>query len=166
MSLQTKLFAWLGSVAMVFALFFSVFQYGRHIEGLERDNEMLVERLVYAKAFEDAQTANDKLKSDGAKQHAKDTAITERERANFAAFRLHLPKATACDGDTNTASGGMDGGAGGWIRPDPEQEAADRLSDGLKQDSYRIDTVLDSCRVVMTWARNLCKLNNTCMEAK
>lgn len=166
MSIETKLLAWLTSIAMVFALFFAVFQYGRHIEGQKRDNELLTERLQYAKAFADAQTANDKLKTDGAKQHAQDTATINRIRDDFSAFRLRLPKVAACDGDTNPASGGVDGSAATGIRPDPEQAAFDRFTDGLKQDSYKIDSVLDSCRVVMSWARNLCKLNNTCKEPR
>jgi len=166
MSIEAKLLAWLVSIAMVFAVLFSAYEYGRHAEGQKRDNEALTERLEYAKAFDKAQAANDTLKTDGAEQHAQDIADNNRIRDEFSTFRLHLPKPSACTGVPNPSSGSLDGLAGSGIRPEPEQAAFDRFTDGLKQDSYRIDSALDSCRVVVTWARSLCKLNNTCMEAK
>lgn len=166
MSLQTKLLAWLVSVAMVFAVLFGAYEYGRRVEGLKRDKELLTERLQYADAFNQAQSRNDELKTQGAKQHAKDTETINRMRDDLSAFRLRLPKPPACDGVPNSASGDVDSAAGGGLRAGAEQAAFDRFTVGLKQDSYEIDTALNACRVVMNWARSLCQLNNSCVEKK
>lgn len=158
MSIEIKIIAWMASVGVVFAVLYGAYEYGRHVEGLRRDNEALTERLAYATAFEKAQTANDKLKTDGAKQHAQDTATINRIRDDFSAFRLRLPKAAPCNGVPDPASGGVDGGAGGGIRPDPEQAAFDRFTDGLKQDAYALDSVLDSCRTVFNYLKAQAKI--------
>lgn len=164
MSFEVKLSIWLVSIGIVLGSLLGAYEYGRHVEGIKRENEALKERLVYAEAFTDAQTANDKLKTDGVKQHAQDTETINRIRDDFSDFRLRMPKAKNChsDGVSNTSSGIMDGTTGGGLRAEAEQAAADRFSDGLKQDSYRLDTIIDSCRVVMNWARGLCKFDDAC----
>ena len=160
MSTETKLIAWLLSIALVFGVMLGMYEYGRKVEKTAQENTEL--KLKVQRDAERAKliTENDQLKTKLGVQHAQDTAETDRIRDDFATFRLHVP--STCNSLPNPASGSMDGATGARTRPNTEQEAFDTFTDGLKYDDYQTDKVMDSCRVVMNWAKNLCKLNNTC----
>ena len=164
MSIQAKLIAWLLSVAVVFGLLLAAYEYGRGVEKTLQENKALKLQVQQDEEKTRMATENDQLKTQLGVQHAQDTAATDHIRDDFSNFRLHM--SSTCNSLPNPASGSANGVAGAGIRPNTEQEAFDAFTDGLKYDNYQTDKVMDSCRVVMNWARDLCKLNNTCTETK
>lgn len=167
MTVWMKLLAAIAILAAIAGSYIGVYLHGVETEHARGENELLNERLTYAKAFDAGQAENDKIKTEGAKQHAKDTEIINNYRNEYAGFRLHLPPASCQNsGISGPASGSLDGNAGSGSCSEPAQPALDRFTAGLEQDAYDTEVKLNACRVVMTWARSLCKLNNTCAESR
>ncbi|MFA6204394.1 MAG: hypothetical protein WC710_14545 [Gallionella sp.] len=159
MNAQLKLMAGLVLIAAIIGGMFSLFQYGRHVEGLERDN-------IAAKAA--IQNEAIKAKLQGEKHEAQkriDDLAADNKR-----LRVLLPGCRLRKTDTtHPASGGVQTPASGKPLPDSaedSQRALDEFMDGTDTGFHEADTTVNDCRVVTEWAKSLCKLNNSCLERK
>lgn len=99
MDIRTKLIAWL---VVVLGALFGAYRYGRHVEGLERNDKEREGLIAYAQV----------IKSSG-EQHAKDQDTISRLGRELGRVRIHLPTCgenTATDphGAARVFSAGVD----------------------------------------------------------
>ncbi|MFA6904314.1 MAG: hypothetical protein WC236_14665 [Gallionellaceae bacterium] len=151
MNAQLKLMAGLVLIAAIIGGMFSLFQYGRHVEGLERDQ-------AAAKAVIQNEAIKYQLQGEkNAAQKRIDDLADELRRA-----RVLLPKCGLRKTDTTyPASGGVQTPASGKPLPEPAedpQRALDEFMDGTDTAFHEADTTVNDCRVVTEWAKSLCKL--------
>ncbi|MFA6972392.1 MAG: hypothetical protein WC208_13485 [Gallionella sp.] len=151
MSLQGKVIALVLLIGIVLVGEFALFQYGRHVEGLERD-QAAAEAAIQNEAIK-AQLQGEK----NAAQKRIDDLADELRRA-----RVLLPKCGLRKTDTtHPASGGVQTPASGKPLPEPAedpQRALDEFMDGTDTGFHEADTAINECRVVNEWAKSLCKL--------
>lgn len=110
MTIQAKIALWLASIAVVFALFFSAYEYGRHVESLkqtaERDKAIQEQQdkntkdlLAYAEQIKKGQIENDQNR-----------ALIARMHADTNRLRVHFPASALCaEAQPNPNSDGTSG---------------------------------------------------------
>ena len=72
-------------------------------------------------------------------------------RAQLAVDRVYLPEGSC--GRLDTASGSKDAVARSGVVPVTPQIALDNFIKGLGDEAYRADSLVESCRVVVHWAK-------------
>lgn len=157
MSIQAKVAALVLLIGMVLYGVFSIFEYGRHVEGLERDKSA-AQAVIQNEAV--------KAKLQGEKYEAQkriDDLAADNKR-----LRVLLPGCRNA-GQSDPASGSIQTPASGKPLPEPAedpQRALDEYMEGTDSSFYDSDTTINNCRVVTEWAKRLCKTNNSCLERK
>lgn len=159
MSIQLKLLSGLLLVASIFTTYYAAYRHGISVESDRRDVITLEERIAIGKGINDALTENDQIKTKLEAQHAKDTKRINDLRTELDGYRVHLPP-SACPDIPDTSSGSADGITGTGTQPNTAQDALNHFTDGLKQDAYIQDGIIESCRVVMEWAKAIGNKSN------
>lgn len=148
-----KLAAGLGVVAMLYAVYWGV-DHGGYTRG--RDEVQAAWNKEREKIAQEAlEAAQNNLKTITKLEENKNENLKTigKLRSDLADFRVRVPS-TPCSG-ANTASNDPAPSTG--TLPNNPQTAFDDFKRGMESDAAEVDTVIESCRVVMEWARGLKK---------
>lgn len=155
MTIELRLMAWLLSVSLVMGGLFGVYKHGRHVEGLERDKIAAAQFRAVSETITGELTKNDLLKTELETKHAENQKIVDDLHTTINRLRIVLPKTATCgdNSQTDTSSGSKGGAAGAGALPADAQESLDRFTAGVADLAHEADTLTESCRVVIDWAR-------------
>lgn len=148
-----KLAAVFGVIAILYAVYWGI-DNGGYTRAM---NEVKIERdQERAKiAQESLEAAQNNLKTITKLEETKNENLKTigRLRSDLANFRVRVPTAP-CSGADPT---GNNPTPGAGPLPNKPQTAFDDFKRGLESDAAEADTVVESCRVLMDWAKSLKK---------
>ena len=148
-----KYAAGLGLIAMLYAVYWSIDNNGYDRGRAEVQAEWAHERVQIAEELRIAAESNQKaIKTLEVTKDANLKTI-DSLRDDVADLRVRVPKTPCARSDAT--SGGTDTSTGTGQQPETAQDAFDEFRLGLESDAEETDKLIESCRVVMGWAKGL-----------
>jgi len=162
-----------GAFALVVALSLGAYRHGVTTTTDKYELQIAAKELADAKALEKMRSENaaatKKLQGEKYAAQKRIDALADE----LAHVRVLLPgcgDVVPVPSDPASATGGsVQAPAGRESLPntaESPQRALDQFMDGTDSAFREADTVVNQCRVVVEWAKGLCKINNSCVESR
>lgn len=150
-----KYAAALGGIAMLYAIYWGIDDNGYERGVSEVRAEWADERSRIAEELRvAAETNQTTIRNLEAVKNENDKTI-DKLRGDIAGLRVRVPQ-TACPGRDATG-GGADAVTSSGKQPETAQDAFDEFRRGLESDAEETDKLIESCRVVIDWAKGIGK---------
>lgn len=142
-------------IVAILALIAAIFTGGWSLGSGHTQNQWDKERLKLVEDSRIAAEANQKQIKELERTKDENLKTIDNLRDDVAGLRVRVPK-TPCARPDTTSRGG-DGTAASGEPADKTQESFDDFRRGLESDAASADKIIESCRVVVDWAKGLVK---------